>query len=676
MIIYFNLGKALSRIVRIVARQFPIASILIALGTLLPAQTDAPGTRTGSSYKEAAASGASPGVFVQQGPKLVGAAAISDPNSGPGGAVQGASVALSADGNTALVGGYGDNDGVGAIWVFTRDSQGAWSQQGAKLVASGAGTFQGYSVTLSGDGNTAMEIGSGNMVGIFSRNSTGTWRQQSNIPVAGGTVVAISGDGRTAVVGVDDAIWITTQDSSGNWSQEGTKLTGSGEMEPNQGAIQYWTPLQGSAVAISADGNTLAEGGRGDDLGVGAVWVFSRDAKGNWSQQGSKLVSSSILGAPGLPPLQGSSVALSGDGNTLLIGAPGGAPGGSIVYVRNSSGLWAQQGTVLIGSGAAQLGYPGYGQGQSVALSNDGNIALIGGADDNGSLGAVWAFARDASGNWSQLGNKLVGTGASPSGPAEAADVFQGESVALSADGNTAFVGAEGDDDGLGASWVFTRSASAPMIVSGGVVPLDSTVNTIQPGEWISIFGTNLAGATTAWTGVFTTTLGGTSVTIDGKPAYLSYVSPTQINVQAPNDSEIGPVPVVVNSAGGTASSTVTLAVFAPAFLVLDGKHVAGLIIRSNGSGAYGGGTYDILGPTGNSLGYPTVSAKAGDTVELFAVGLGPTSPPVLAGQTFSGVAPTTNSVSLLINNVSVTPSSPEYRARAYIKSISRFHLA
>jgi uncharacterized protein (TIGR03437 family) len=100
----------------------------------------------------------------------------------------------------------------------------------------------------------------------------------------------------------------------------------------------------------------------------------------------------------------------------------------------------------------------------------------------------------------------------------------------------------------------------------------------------------------------------------------------------------------------------VTLAQFAPSFLLFDTKHVAGIILRSNGTGAYGGGAYDILGPAGTSLGYPTVAAKAGDTIELFAVGLGPTNPAVAAGQAFSGAAPATHPVELLINNVSVTP--------------------
>ena len=127
--------------------------------------------------------------------------------------------------------------------------------------------------------------------------------------------------------------------------------------------------------------------------------------------------------------------------------------------------------------------------------------------------------------------------------------------------------------------------------------------------------------------------------------------------MQAPDDPTTGPVPVVVTTPNGNATSSVTLAQFAPSLLLLDAKHVTGIIIRSDGSGAYGGGAYDILGPTGNSLGYATVAAKAGDSVELFGLGFGPTSPQVPSGQAPSAAASTTNAVGLLINNVSVTPS-------------------
>jgi uncharacterized protein (TIGR03437 family) len=196
---------------------------------------------------------------------------------------------------------------------------------------------------------------------------------------------------------------------------------------------------------------------------------------------------------------------------------------------------------------------------------------------------------------------------------------------------------------------------NAPSITPGRIVPIFSNVNTIQPGEWVSVFGMNLASSTGSSNGTFPTSLSGTSVTINGKAAYLIYVSPTQINLQAPSDPTTGPVLVVVTTASGNASSTVTLAEFGPSFSLFDTMHAAGIILRPDGSGTQGGGTYDILGPAGNSLGYPTVAAKPGDFVELFGVGFGPTSPAVTAGQAFSGAAPTVNPVYLLINGVRVT---------------------
>jgi uncharacterized protein (TIGR03437 family) len=143
-------------------------------------------------------------------------------------------------------------------------------------------------------------------------------------------------------------------------------------------------------------------------------------------------------------------------------------------------------------------------------------------------------------------------------------------------------------------------------------------------------------------------------VTINGQSAYLSFVSSGQINMQIPTDTTTGVVPVVVTTAGGSSTANVTLAQFAPSFFLQDSKHVAGIIVRSDGSGAYGGGSYDIIGPTGTSLGYPTVAAKAGDIVELYGTGFGPTNPAVPAGQVFYGRAPTTKPVGLRIGNSSV----------------------
>ncbi len=79
---------------------------------------------------------------VQQGDKLVGSGAV-------GNALQGYSISVSADGNTALVGGYLDNGGAGAAWVYTR-SGGIWTQQGNKLVGIDAEEYsgQGWSVSF------------------------------------------------------------------------------------------------------------------------------------------------------------------------------------------------------------------------------------------------------------------------------------------------------------------------------------------------------------------------------------------------------------------------------------------------------------------------------------------------------------------------------------------------
>jgi hypothetical protein len=88
----------------------------------------------------------------------------------------------------------------------------------------------------------------------------------------------------------------------------------------------------------------------------------------------------------------------------------------------------------------------------------------------------------------------------------------------------------------------------APAITPGSIGPTLSTTGAIEPGEWISIYGTNIATAATAWTGNFPTSLAGVSMAIDGNAAYLSYVSQTQIDLQVPNDANTGTVPVVVTT--------------------------------------------------------------------------------------------------------------------------------
>jgi len=193
---------------------------------------------------------------------------------------------------------------------------------------------------------------------------------------------------------------------------------------------------------------------------------------------------------------------------------------------------------------------------------------------------------------------------------------------------------------------------AAPTVKSGGIVPIYSAVPVIQAGSWVSIYGSNLASGTLLWNGDFPTSLGGVIVTIDNKPAYLWSVSPLQINLQAPDDATTGLVSVAVTTPSGTATSTVTLAAYGPSFTLLgDGKHAVGEIATPNGTGAYGGGTYDLVGPSG-TFSFSTRPVKPGETLTLYGVGFGPTTPHVFAGQIFSGSAPTNSPVTITIGGV------------------------
>lgn len=213
-------------------------------------------------------------------------------------------------------------------------------------------------------------------------------------------------------------------------------------------------------------------------------------------------------------------------------------------------------------------------------------------------------------------------------------------------------------------------STPTPSINAGGVGPIYSKATTIQPGSWISIYGTNLVSSPGIWNGSppTPTSLGGASVMINNKPAYLWVAvpgtggGPDQINAQAPDDTGTGTVTVsVTNASNGTATSTVTLATVGPSFSVLgDVADHAAAVILTNGTGAYGGGAYDIDGPAGTSLGYPTRPVKAGETLLLYGVGFGPTNPIVPSGKPYSGPAtgaPITSSFQLTIGGVPVPAS-------------------
>jgi hypothetical protein len=312
---------------------------------------------------------------------------------------------------------------VGAAWIFTRSGN-TWTQQGSKLVGTGASGYaqQGSSVSLSADGNTAIVGGNIDNGGI-------------------------------------GAAWVYVRSES-IWTQQGIKLVGTGTIG---------RAFLGSSVSLSADGNTAIIGGYQDNSLVGAAWVFTRNGNA-WTQQGSKLTGSdaSSLG------YQGTSVSLSADGNTSLVGGYG--DNVAWVYTRNGS-VWTQQGNKLTGSGA--IG--GAGLGLSVSLSADGNTAIVGGAYDNSSVGAIWVYTRSGS-VWTQQGSKLVGTGL-------IGNAYQGSSVFLSADGTSAIEGGWNDNTNIGAAWVFIPNAAPTTQVAN--ISFANISSTQMDINWTNGNGTN-----------------------------------------------------------------------------------------------------------------------------------------------------------------------------------------
>ena len=381
----------------------------------------------------ASAAGAAP--FVHQGEKLTGAGEVGEGDFG-------LSVALSSNGNTALVGAAGSNENVGAAWVYNR-SGAAWAQ-GETLVGKGevGKGFFGGTVALSGDGNTVIVgggIGGGDWV--FTRSGS-TWTEQQELSAGSeggfGGPAALSSDGNTAVVGGAEGAWVFTRSGS-TWAQQGGKLQGSGAIGE---------PAFGNTIALSGDGKTALIGGEADNKSVGAAWVFTRSGS-TWTQQGPKLTGTEEeeFGTFGV------SVALSENGNTALVGGNGTGEGYGAAWAFSRSGsTWSQQ-QKLTGGGERPYGTFG----SSVALSSDGNTALIGGPSDSWlsepGLGAAWVFARSGS-EWSQRGEKFRGRG-------EVGAVRFGDEVALSGDASTALIGGAADNNNVGAAWPFAVESEA-----------------------------------------------------------------------------------------------------------------------------------------------------------------------------------------------------------------------
>jgi uncharacterized protein (TIGR03437 family) len=193
-------------------------------------------------------------------------------------------------------------------------------------------------------------------------------------------------------------------------------------------------------------------------------------------------------------------------------------------------------------------------------------------------------------------------------------------------------------------------ASARPAVAAGGIGNAVSGVAGVAPGAWISIYGTNFAIATRAVTtsdlinDVLPISLDGVSVQINGKAAYIQYVSPTQINVLAPDDTSTGQVAIAVTNAAGTSSTvTATMQTVLPGLSVLNDyvravRYPDGAVI--NGTGAEG-------------IGYTTVAAIGpGEIMALFGTGFGPTNATIPTGTVFTGAYTTNNPVTVTIGNV------------------------
>ena len=455
-------------------------------------------------------------------PMIMQSGELTGSDESPQGAFAGR-VAISADGNTALIGGYYDNSGTGAAWVFTRSGS-TWTQDGPKLTAgdeTGWGNF-GDSVSLSADGTIALiggrsDGGPGNdnpgsgAAWVFTRSGS-TWTQDGSkltasgvsTPSGFGTSVSISGDGSTALIGgpTDNGAWVFTRSGS-SWTQQGPML------QPNDVTTD---DEFGTTTALSTDGDVALIGANvhmtGDENG--GMWFYTRTGT-TWSQAQPRV--------PVGPEIDETAGVLSGDGNTAVLNTDQGA----MVLTRSGS-TWPYPGTVLVP--AALWAGPGLQVPIDVAISADGDTAVVvsgTGIDYGASVfelsGGSWVAQSPA------LQPSLRGLGSN-----------LGSAVALSSNGSTLLLGDQTGGDSLnGTASVYVTSPTSITAVS-------PAFGVTTGATRVTITGTGL----TAATGVFFGSIPATSYSI---------VSATQINAVAPAEAA-GYVDVTATVAGGTTSTS------------------------------------------------------------------------------------------------------------------------
>jgi hypothetical protein len=399
----------------------------------------------------------------------------------------GYSVAMSGDGRTIVAGGPGNSratdDGNGNSAITSGYAQvmeyndGSWSQLGNDIVFEGPATWFGRSVSISEDGRAIVvgaplnginryEYGAGS-VRVFEYGR-GYWNQLgSDIDgeAAGdqfGNSVAMSNDGKTIVVGGPlnngngeySGHVRVFEYSDGVWNQLGADIDG-------EAASDYF----GQSVALSRDGRTIVAGGPGNGAwnidgtgdGSGHARVFEYNG-GSWSQLGAD-IDGEFAGDH-----FGFSVAMSGDGLTIMVGGPSfqlkGRDSGHARGFKYIGGSWNQLGPVIDGD------MPGDRFGRSVSISGDGKTILAGGLKDGSGYARVFEYSSES---WTQLGGDIDG-----SGP----DYRFGNSVSMSQDGKTIVAGAllRGDGDNSGQVRVYTRPTTITVHKSFGFITIAGIV--------------------------------------------------------------------------------------------------------------------------------------------------------------------------------------------------------
>ncbi|MGB7760052.1 MAG: hypothetical protein WBL61_09495 [Bryobacteraceae bacterium] len=516
---------------------------------------------------------------------------------------------VSVSGDTAVIGDPGAINDQGVAYVYVR-SGGVWSQQQELIASDGvANDYFGQSVSVSGDTAVIGAWGKDARAGaayVFVR-SGGVWGQQQELTASDGVAndyfgqsVSVSGD--TALIAAygkisaKGAAYVFVR-SGGAWSQQQELAASDGA--PND--------IFGDSVSVSGD--TAVIGARGKTINPqavdqGAVYVFVRSGD-VWAQQQELTASDGAANG-----YFGDSVSVSGD--TAVIGAPGGGSalqGAAYVFVK-SGGVWSQQQELTASDGRM---FDGFG----LPVSLNGGTVVIGATrhavygDQGTGEGAAYVFAQSGAA-WGQQQELTTSDGVW--------DGFFGYSVSVS--GDTAVIAALQTEYYPGAAYVFiaTQPAITGVSVSGGGT-------SIAQNAWVEIYGANLAPASVgasglAWSsapsfafGQMPTQLQGVSAAVNGKPAYIYFISPTQVNVLTPLDSTTGPVAVTVNNGTTTSAAfTANMQAVSPGFLRFgDGIHIAAE--HAN---------YDLLGPASMSVpGYTFTPATPGETILLFGDGFG-----------------------------------------------------